>query len=144
MFGIDDALLLPLIGSAVGAMTSKKPLKGALLGGAAGAMPGLLGAPAAAATNPALIESAVANPMYGASSASPTGLLGGALGALDTYGKPAMMGMSIANKAKQLATPQQAPAPQMMPVQGQDTIGQMLQQQAQLEELRRKARYGIA
>ncbi len=57
MFGIDDALIWgPMIGAALGGLTSKRdPLKGALMGGALGlgggmlAGPGLLGAAAAPA-----------------------------------------------------------------------------------------------
>lgn len=47
MFGIDDALLLPLLGGAMGAMTNRKnPLMGAAIGGGLGlagnAIPGMI------------------------------------------------------------------------------------------------------
>lgn len=44
MFGIDDMILLPLVGAAAGGLLSKKnPLQGALMGGALGLGGGLLG-----------------------------------------------------------------------------------------------------
>jgi hypothetical protein len=136
--------LLPLLGAAAGALTSKKPLKGALLGAGAGYGAGLLGPAAMGATNPALIESAVGAGTHGVSSASSGGLLGGALAGVDKYATPINAGLMMANNAKQLG---QREAQPMAPVQQQqpvDVIGQMLAQQSQLEEQRRKQRYGIA
>lgn len=139
--------MLPLLGAAAGAMTSKKPLKGALLGGAAGYGGSLL-APAmgaaSAATNPALIESAAGMATHGASSASSGGLLGGALSGVDKYAAPINAGLMMANNAKQLAQRDQPMPVQMPQQQPVDVLGQMLAQQAQLEEQRRKQRYGIA
>jgi len=48
MFGIDDMILLPIIGGAMGGLLNKKnPLQGALLGAAGGYAGGLLSAPSA-------------------------------------------------------------------------------------------------
>lgn len=128
---------LPLLGAAGGALFDrKKPLRGAFLGGAAGAVPGLLGAPAAAATNPALIESAAGMATHGASSASPLGLSG-----LMSYAKPIGEAAMAANAVQGLMQPQQIQAPQMMQQQQtQDPLAAMLAQQQQLEEMRRQAR----
>lgn len=129
--------ILPLLGAAAGGMIDKrKPLRGMLLGGAAGAAPGLLGTPAAAATNPALIESAAGMATHGASSASPLGV-GGLLGAAKPIGEAAL----AANAVSGLMQPRQMQAPPMMPQQQtQDPIASILAQQQQLEEMRRKAR----
>ena len=129
--------ILPLLGAAAGGMIDKrKPLRGMLLGGAAGAAPGLLGAPATAATNPALIESAAGMATHGASSASPLGV-GGLLGAAKPIGEAAL----AANAVSGLMQPRQMQAPPMMPQQQtQDPIASILAQQQQLEEMRRKAR----
>lgn len=129
--------LLPLLGAAAGGLVDKrKPLRGMFLGGAAGAMPGLLSAPAAAATNPALIESAAGMATHGVSSASPLGLTG-LLGAAKPIGQAAL----AANAVSGLMQPRQVQAPPMMPQQQtQDPIAGLLAQQQQLEEMRRKAR----
>ena len=130
--------LLPLPGAGAGGLIDKrKPLRGTLLGAAAGAVPGLLAAPtASAATNPALIESAAGLSTHGISSASPLGL-GGLLG----YAKPIGEAALAANAVNGLMQPRQTQAPQMMPQQqGPDPIAGLLAQQQQLEEMRRKAR----
>ena len=128
--------MLPLLGAGIGAAASKKPLQGALLGGAAGAVPGLLGAPmlgASAATNPALIESAVGTAGYGASSASPAGLLG----TFNKYAQPVGSALTIANQTQGLFGGQQPPQPAQLAPTG-DPIGQMLGSQQQQEMLRKQ------
>lgn len=129
-------LLLPLLGAGAGALLDKKkPLRGAMLGGASGFLPGLLGAPAAAATNPALIESAAGMATHGVSSASPLGLSG-----LLGYAKPVGEAAMAANAVQGMMQPRQVQAPPMQQQQTQDPIAGMLSQQQQLEEMRRRAR----
>lgn len=99
---------------------------------------------APATMTPALIESAVQTPGYGASSVSPMGW-GDMFKSAAGYGKQIGDAASAANAVRGLLSPQQGPAPMVMPQQrGQDPIAGLLAQQQQLEEMRRKARYGIA
>ena len=108
-----------------------------------GAGPGLLAN--TAATNPALIESAAGTGITGVSSASPMGL-GEMAKTAGGYIKPIGEAAGAAGAVRGLLAPQQPMmAPQMMQQQrGQDPIAGLLAQQQQLEEMRRKARYGIA
>lgn len=127
--------MIPLLGAAAGGMLDKKrPLRGMMLGGAAGAAPGLLGMGAtSAATNPALIESAVGTTGYGASSATPTGLLG----SFNKYAQPVGSALTIANQTQGLLGQQQAPQAAQLAPTG-DPIGQMLGAQQQQEMLRKQ------
>ncbi len=130
--------LLPLIGASFGAMKDKKnPIRGGLLGGAlgygGGAIAPMLGG-ASAATNPALIESAVGTADYGASSASPMGLAG-----LMEYAKPVGQAASAAGAVQGLLDGQQQPMP--MPAQlgaSGDPIGNLLNSQQQEEAMRKQ------
>lgn len=138
-----------LLGMGAGALLDKKkPLRGAMLGGAGGFLgpqllggsslfggggPGLLGN--AAATNPALIESAVGSTGYGMSSASPESFLATA----SKYMKPAGEALGAASAAQSLfGQPQQQMAPpvQMMPTG--DPIGQLMAGDQQQEAMRQK------
>ena len=105
-----------------------------LFGGSGGA--GLLGA--AGATNPALIESAMGTAGYGASSATPTGLLG-ALGTVGKYAQPIGQAAGAASAVNGLLGGQQQPPP--MPVQlgaRGDPIGQILNSQQQEDAMRKQ------
>ena len=131
--------LLPLIGASFGALKDKKnPVRGGLLGGALGYGGGMV-APmlggASAATNPALIESAVGTTGYGASSATPTGLFG----TIGQYAKPLGQAASAAGSVQGLLGGQQQPQP--MPAQlgaTGDPIGQLLNSQQQEEMMRKQ------
>lgn len=141
-----------LFGALPDILMGRKP-KDALIGNTAAVgstlfggniLQGLQGA--SAATNPALIESAMQTPGYGASSASPMGL-GDMFKSAGGYIKPIGEAAGAANSVRGLLAPQQAmpmPVPMMQQQRGQDPIAGLLAQQQQLEELRRKARYGIA
>lgn len=101
---------------------------------------GLLGSQSAA-TNPALIESAVGTPGYGASSASNQGLLGSVskyYSQASPYLKQANEAMSAANSAKSLfGEQQQMVQPAQLGATG-DPIGQLLSSQQQEEQMRRQ------
>lgn len=140
-----------LFGALPDILMGRKP-KDALIGNTAAVgstlfggnlLQGLQGA--SMATNPALIESAMQTPGYGASSASPMGW-GDMFKSAAGYIKPVGEAASTAGAVRGLLAPQQPMmAPQMMQQQrGQDPIAGLLAQQQQLEEMRRKARYGIA
>lgn len=126
MFGIDDALIwAPMAGAALGAMTSKKALQGAALGGALGyggaALPGLLGAGTApAATGIADGTAASFSPMSAAdfmksqiassgTAAPSAGLLSDASfkSAMDNYVKPIGTAMSAGVAGNGLLNPPQ-------------------------------------
>lgn len=72
-----DPFTMAMIGAAIGGMTSKKPLKGAIIGGLGGyagatAMPGLLGtAPAAATVGATEAAAATVAPTVAAQAATP-------------------------------------------------------------------------
>lgn len=100
-----DPFTMALIGSAIGGLTSKKPLKGALLGGMGGyagatMLPGLLGTAApAAATAEAVAPTVVAAPAVTATSASATALPETGLFAdLKAYGSAASDKLKAANE----------------------------------------------
>lgn len=107
MFGIDDALMMPLAGAALGAVTGKNPLKGAAIGGALGAVPGIFGAGAAGgsgltsgllssgATSGATGLTAGAGGLTGltASAGGATGLTGGSLASSAGLGGGATTGI---------------------------------------------------
>ena len=98
-----------------------------------GNTPGFFGN--SAATNPALIESAVGSSGYGASSASQPGLLG----TISQYAKPIGQAASAANSVQGLLGGQQQPPP--MPAQlgaTGDPIGQLLNSQQQEEMMRKQ------
>lgn len=101
-----DPFTLALIGSAIGGLTSEKPLKGALLGGLGGyagatALPGLLGTAApAAATAEAVAPTVVAQAATPAASSASASALPetGLLADLKAYGSAASDKLKAANE----------------------------------------------
>lgn len=150
MFGIDDFLLMSALGGGLGALTSKKPLQGALLGAGLGAAGGALapslfggvGAAGSAATVPA-------NPFIPEAAG---GLLGGMKTAMD-YVKPIGQAAGAASQAGLLGHQPQpiTPSPMMTPsVGGNQVLNQLAQapsenaQQMQMaEQMRQRRRMGL-
>jgi hypothetical protein len=130
--------LLPVAGALGGAILKKKdPLTGAALGGGLGLL-GAAAIPGAAAAAPAAAATQAAAP---AAQAAPQGLLGTVMGAADKYGKPAGQALQMAQVAQGMFGQEpQAPAPAQPLVAQGDPIGQMLAQQQQMEEMRRRNR----
>lgn len=162
-----DPITLGLIGSAVGGLTSKKPLKGALMGGALGAGGGLLAGGMGGAGGAAGL---LGNPMtagaYGTGlgtqqtamlAAQEAGMgampiagsmFGNASSALKTaqpFMNAASTGMSVAGALNQ---PDQPPQPPQLPQQmGAQTLQQLAQRDPQADlmaeaEMRKKRRMG--
>lgn len=154
MFGIDDALIwAPIGGAALGALTSKNPLKGAALGGAMGyggaALPGLLTsgtatpavagiADGAAATFAPMSASDFMQAQIANSATSPAtpGLLSAdsLKGAVDNYVRPIGTAMSTGMAAKGLLSePQQQvqASPIMQQGGGSAALTQLAQQNQQ-------------
>ena len=144
-----DPITLGLIGSAIGGLTSKKPLKGALLGGAMGAGGGLLGGMGGAgvagdAMMPGLLGANA--PMAAFNPMAPQGMAG-----MMAKAKPFMdaagTGMQVAGAMNQ---PEQgAPPPPQLPQQmGAQTLQALAQGSPQYDagqdaEMRRKRRMGL-
>lgn len=132
-----------LFGALPDILMGRDPKK-ALLGNTAGVasamapwsfMQGLPGLTNQAATNPALIESAMGSAGYGASSASPMSLLG----QIGQYAKPLGDAAGAANSVQGLLGGQQQPMP--MPAQlgaSGDPIGNLLNSQQQEEMMRKQ------
>lgn len=168
MFGIDDLLLYPLIGSAAGALLNrKKPLEGALLGGGAGLLgagiPGLLGPSGAAGgaaggTGLTLGTQAPGLTMAGglgltppaaALTAQPASGLAALNGALRDYSpsiNAASQAMKLTQQQKKDLVPTPPPFPQNMG-NGPQTLSNMVSQyanydadRARLDEEERRAR----
>lgn len=130
--------MLPALGATAGALMSKKPLQGALMGGALGATNGVLGGGLPAIMGPA---AGIGGGLGAAGGVNP-GLLDQAMGgmrSLSGYMKPiGEAAQTVGQVQGLLGQQQQAPMPQMpMGRQGADPIGQMLQGQMQLEQQRR-------
>ncbi len=113
MFGIDDALIWgPMIGAALGGLTSKRdPLKGALMGGALGLGGGALVGPGGllgAAAAPTGITGATAagslgvNPMLGAA-AEGMGLGSGLSATMPSLASPGLLATASGTPAQVLA-----------------------------------------
>jgi hypothetical protein len=144
-----DPITLGLIGSAIGGLTSKKPLKGALLGGAMGAGGGLLagGMGGAGVAGDAMMPGLLgANaPMAAFNPMAPQGMAG-----MMSQAKPFMdaasTGMQVAGSMNQ---PEQAPPPPQLPQQmGAQTLQQLAQGNPQANvmaeaEMRKKRRMGL-
>jgi hypothetical protein len=136
----------------------KNPLEAAALGAgivgtggtAAGALGGFGAAPAMGATNAALIDSAVGTAGYGASSATPMGLMGGMSQFADKvkpYGQAAQAAMSVKGLLDSPSQPVQGHAPPGMDGQGAQTLAQLAQQSGQMTpemqaRLQRKTMWG--
>ena len=162
-----DPITLGLIGSAIGGLTSKKPLKGALLGGAMGAGGGLLGGAMGGAGGAAGL---LGNPMtagaYGTglgtqqtamlaaqeagmgSMPLASSMMGKASSALKTatpFMNAASTGLQVAGA---LTPPEQPMAPPQLAQQDGGQTLQALAQQPQFDagqeaEMRRKRRMGL-
>jgi hypothetical protein len=103
-------------------------------GAAAGALGGLGAAPAMGATNAALIDSAVGTAGYGASSATPMGLLGTMTQFADKvkpYGQAAQTALQVKGLMGE-EQPVQGHAPPGLNPQGAQTLAQLAQQSGQM------------
>lgn len=164
-----DPITLGLIGSAIGGLTSKKPLKGALMGGALGAGGGLLAGAAGGAGGAAGL---LGNPMtagaYGTGlgtqqtamlaaqeagmGAMPiAGSMFGNAGAALKTAKPFMDAAGTGIQTAQALTPpdQAAPPPPQLPQQmGAQTLQSLAQRDPQADvmaeaDMRKKRRMGL-
>lgn len=163
-----DPITLGLIGAAVGGLTSKKPLKGALLGGAMGAGGGLLAGAAGGAGGAAGL---LGNPMtagaYGTGlgtqqtamlaaqeagmgampiAGSMFGQAGSALKTAKPFMDAAGTGMQVAGAMNKPEQPIQAP--QLAPQMGGQTLQTLAQASPQPDvmqeaEMRKKRRMGL-
>lgn len=146
-----------LIGAGLGAMTSKKPLKGALLGAGMGALggagAGLLGgagaaggAAAPAMANGAFLGEGVASGIGAWDSAMGGGLLGG-LKSAASYAQPigaaldATKGFGAQEPVQPSPLLQRAPDGSLAALSAQ--LEQAAAQQGQADMARRKQRYGL-
>ena len=145
-----DPITLGLIGSAIGGLTSKKPLKGALLGGAMGAGGGLLGGAmggagvAGDAMMPGLLGANA--PMAAFNPMAPQGMAG-----MMAQAKPFMDAAGTGMKVVGAMTPPEQgapPPPQLAPQMGAATLETLAQRNPQAElmaeaEQRKKRRMGL-
>lgn len=152
-----DPITLGLLGAAVGGLTSKKPLKGAMLGGALGAGGGLLsggggllGNPMAAASYGTGLGSQQTAMLAAQEAGMGSGLFGG-LESAATQAKPFMQaaqtGMQVAGALTPPETPG-APPPQLPQQNGAQTLQGLVQQSPQMNieqeaEMRKKRRMGL-
>lgn len=163
-----DPITLGLIGAAVGGLTSKKPLKGALMGGALGAGGGLLAGAAGGGGAAGLLGNPMTAGAYGTGlgtqqtamlaaqeagmgsmpiAGSMFGQAGSALKTAKPFMDAASTGMQVAGAMNQ---PEQGapPPPQLAPQMGAQTLQQLAQGAPQYDagqdaEMRKKRRMGL-